>query len=303
MTLRWPDTLPGASMPGFGLSPLDPNLRTDMEIGSQKVRRRTLYRIDRVSAAWIFKDTQMKAFRSFIEGLPVSIAGASDSLAAWTLLNATLSAGVTLGPDTVTAADRLLETATTAAHRASLNLTAAAVDTITILGRATIKAAGRTKARLSLVDRAGVVGSVDIDLTAGTLAGSTGLVSSTIEGRGNGWWRVTITDSSGVGVAVPILRINALDAAGALSYLGDITKGLDICELQARIPTGFDLFVPSDALGNAMGANGGSAWFWMPVAVGGGLTLAETRFTGSYKAVAMSGLRWSVTAEVEVRNA
>jgi hypothetical protein len=129
------------------------------------------------------------------------------------------------------------------------------------------------------------------------------LVSSSIEDRGNGWWRVTITNSSGVGASVPILRIGALDAAGLQSYLGDITKGLDVCEMQARVPTGYDLFVPSDALGNAMGANGGSAWFWMQVAVGGGLTLAETRFTGPYKAVAMSGLRWSVTAEVEVRNA
>lgn len=303
MTLRWPDTLPGASMPGFGLSPLDPNIRTDMEVGQQKVRRRTFYRIDRVSALWIFKDAEMKAFRSFMEGLPVSLAGASDSLAAWTLLSTTLSAGVTMGPDGVTTADRIMETVTLGVHRASVNLPGANVDNISILARATLRAAGRTKARLAIVDRAGLAGTVDIDLTTGILSGANGLLSYSVLDRGNGWWRVTITDNSGVGAAVPIFRILALDATGAFSYTGDITKGLDICEMQARLPTGFDLFVPSDALGNAMGANGGAAWFWMLVPAGGGLTLAETRFTGPYKAVAMSGLRWSVTAEVEVRNA
>lgn len=303
MTLRWPDTLPGASMPGFGLSPLDPNIRTNMEVGQQKVRRRTFYRIDRVSAAWRMKDAEMKAFRAFMEGLPVSIAGESDSLAAYTLSGATRSAGVAIAPDTVVAVDQIMETATTAVHRAQLALAGAATDNISVLCRATIKGVGRTKARFTLVDRASGVAQVDLDMTTGLLSGATGLVSSTVQDRGNGWFRVTIVALTGVGVATPIMRVNVQDAAGTQSYAGDITKGLALCEMQARLPTGYDLFVPADASGNAMGANGGSAWFWMNIAAGGGFTLAETRFTGPYKAVSSSGLNWDVTAEVEVRNA
>lgn len=300
--IRWPDTLPGPSIPSFSLSPVDPSVRTPMEVGAQRVRRRTFSRLDHATMEWRMTDTQFKAFRAWYEGLAVSLSGASDTLAGWTLLSATVNTGAALSPDLV-AVDRLKETTANTQHSASLNLPGAAFDNITLWACATINAAGRTKARVQLVDRAGAANFVDIDLTTGALSNATGLLTYTAQARGNGWWRVTITDNSGTGSAVPILRINALDATGTLSYAGDVTKGLDICELQARIATGYDLFVPAAADGTGLGANGGSAWFFTSIAAGGGLTWAEARFTGPYKAPAQPGLIRIVSAEVEVRNA
>lgn len=52
------------------------------------------------------------------------------------------------------------------------------------------------------------------------------------------------------------------------------------------------------------GANGGQAWFQAPLALGGdGVATYDARFSGPYKATPLAGLRWSVTATLEVRNA
>jgi hypothetical protein len=299
---RWPDTLPYASVPGYDLSPQDQAIRTAMEVGQRRVRRITFADLDNVGFEWRMTDPQFRAFRDWHRDRPVSLAGDSDSLAAWTFNNMTRLAGAAVSPDAITV-DRLMETAATGAHRASLTLTGAATDAITVLCRATVRAAGRTKARLTFVDRASAVQIVNIDLATGVLSGATGLLSTTVQDRGNGWWRVTWTASTGVGAAAPIMRINALDGTGLASYLGDTGMGLDICEMQARRLTGFDLFVPSDAAGKALGASGGSAWTYMPVATGGGLITAEARFTGPYDANAAAGLMWTVKGQMEVRNA
>lgn len=291
-------------MPGFGLSPVDPSIRTNMETGAQKVRRRTVYRLDRVSMQWVMYDTEMAAFRSWYEGLPISIAGDSDSLSTYTLAAMTLSTGGGVGPDGVTQQNRLFETTANATHRGSQLLPAANADNLDVMCRVTLKAlGGRINARLSLEDRAGASRRVDLNMTTGVLSNATSLVSSTVEDRGSGWYRVTIVANTGTGATTPIMRVAALDDSGLASFVGVTTKGLRVCEAQARFPTGFDLFVPSDAAGNALGCDGGSSWFWTYVAVGGGLKQVEARFTGGYKATALPGLRWNVTGDVEVRNA
>lgn len=300
---RWPDTLPQASAPGFGLSPVEQSIRTNMEAGAQRVRRRTLQRLDRMTVEWRFTETEFTAFRAWAESAAYSLVGGSDNLSVWTLTNATLFAAEAISPDAI-AVDRLKETAINSAHRVNNTLTGAALDNSVVVCSATVKGfGGRTKARLAMLDRASTVLSVDIDLTAGVLSSPSGLVSWSARDRGNGWWRVTISANTGVGVATPIMRVIMLDGTGLANYLGDITKGLDVCEVQARISTGYDLFVPTETDGKALGSDGGSAWFYLPVASGGGLTTAEARFTGPYKVSTMSGLRRTVTAEVEVRSA
>lgn len=299
---RWPDTLPGPSTPSFSLTPVDQSRRTDMEVGAQRVRRITKSRLDRVTMEWRMKPTEADAFRNWHEGLAVSLAGASDDIAVWALANTTRSIGAAVSPEGIVV-DRALEAAATAVHRVSYSLTGANTDNLQVQCRATIKAAGRTNVRLFLLDRAGTAASVDIDLTTGALSNLTGLTSCTVQDRGNGWWRVTWVASTGTGASVPIMRFGLMQPAGTVSYLGDITKGIDICEVQARIVTGYDLFVPSDANGLALGADGGAAWFWTYISVGGGLSLVEARFTGPYKAAATPGLNRIITAELEVRNA
>lgn len=299
---RWPDTLPGPSTADYGLSPIDPSVRTAMEVGAQRTRRRTLARMDRVKLQWRLSPQEYAVFRSWYEALAVSLTGASDDLVAWTLFNATRSAGVAISPEDILV-DRVLETTATGTHRASINVTGANIDSVTLISRATIKAAGRSKARLALIDRASVSNSVDINLTTGVLSGASGLIAQTVSNRGNGWWRVTITASTGIGAAVPIMRINAADDAGAVNYTGDIAKGLDICEVQGRLLSGYDLFTPSDVNGKALGADGGSAWFYTLVPTEGGLIMAEARFAGPFSEAIEPGLIRIVSAELEVRHA
>jgi hypothetical protein len=298
---RWPDTLPQASAPGFGLSPVDQAIRTNMEVGAQRVRRRTLARLDRMTCEWRMTEVQFTAFRAWAESADYSLCGASDDLSGWNLTNTTRSAGVALSPDGI-AVDRILETVASGVHRIGDTLTGAAIDDTVVVCSATIKGVDRTEARVALVDRASTTLSVDIDLTTGVLSGPSGLLSYSASDRGGGWWRVIITANTGTGAASPIMRVSA-KAGGLINYAGDIAKGLDICEVQARLMTGYDLFLPTDANGKALGSDGGSAWFYMPIASGGGLLTAEARFTGPYKVSTLPALRRVVTAEVEVRNA
>lgn len=300
---RWPDTLPGPSAPGFGLSPVDPSVRTPMEVGAQRTRRRTLSRLDRVTMEWRFKDTEMAAFRSWYDSLQYSLLGSSDDLSIWnTLTNVTKSTGGGISPDGL-AIDRILETATTAVHRLTRSDVDFALDGANLMFSATIKTVGRTLGRLDITDRNGVSLYSEFDLAAGTLGAQSGLISRAIKDRGNGWYRVTISANIGVGVSTPSVIVRLRDGTGALSYLGDSTKGFDVCETQVRFSTGNDLFLPTDTDGTVLGAAGGSAWFFTNIATGGGLVNAEARFTGPYKAVAKAALNWIVTGEVEVRNA
>ena len=121
---RWPDVLPTPSMPGFGLSPVDPALRTDMEVGAQRVRRITFARNDLVDMAWVMDDAEFAAFRAWWNDEAWSIAGDSESLAAWSFFSASRVAGAVLSPDGALV-DNLIETATTAGHVIQRSLPAA----------------------------------------------------------------------------------------------------------------------------------------------------------------------------------
>lgn len=75
----WPTTLPVPLLAGYGFSPIDQTIRTDMETGSARVRRRTTARLDRASASWLFDQAQMDAFRTFFDDAAAGLAGG----AAW----------------------------------------------------------------------------------------------------------------------------------------------------------------------------------------------------------------------------
>lgn len=114
---RWPDTLPGPSTPDYGLTPVDPSVRTSMEVGSPRVRRRTEARLDRVRMQWRFSPQEYAVFRAWYEGYAVSLLGASDDLSIWSLAqNVTRSTGAVLSPEGLTA-DRIFETTATGVHR------------------------------------------------------------------------------------------------------------------------------------------------------------------------------------------
>lgn len=63
----WPTTLPNPSAAGYSLSPVDQVVRTEMEGGNIRVRRRSAARNDRVAVTWFFTSSQMAAFRSWFD--------------------------------------------------------------------------------------------------------------------------------------------------------------------------------------------------------------------------------------------
>lgn len=298
---RWPDVLPTPSMPGFGLSPIDPVMRTDMEGGYKRNRRTSFARQDVVDMAWVFSDTEMAAFRAWWNDEAWSLAGDSESLAGWGVVGATRVIGGATSPDGEIV-DQVIETVATSGHYVERTLPGATAAG-TVLLRATLKSAGRQFARMTFFDRAGGFGYTNIDLTAGTFGAQAGLQSRLIESRGDGWWRVTLTAAVSTGGVTPSLRMQALSPTQLTSYAGDGVSGIAVAEIGARMVTGYDLHLRTDAAGNALGAAGGAGWVVVPIAVGGGFKSVEARFNGPFKAQAGAGLNWDVSAQMEVRNA
>jgi hypothetical protein len=298
---KWPDVLPTPSYPGFSLSPVEQSLRTDMEVGAQRVRRITRARNDKFELVWTMTDTEFCAWRAWWADDAWSLAGDSDSLAGWTLVGITRVADAALSPD-LALVDRLTEDTATSGHYTQRNLASVTAGG-TVLIRATLKPGGRDNARISYTGWDNVQAYQDINLTTAALGASSGVLSSEVESRGDGWVRVTMTAAAGTGATTPSMRLQSLNASLASTYTGDGASTLSICEVGARMVTGYDLHLRTDSDGNALGAAGGSAWVEMPVAVGGGMVTAEARFTGMFKAQALAGLNWQITAQAEVRNA
>jgi hypothetical protein len=63
----WPSTLPRPTY-GMGIDPNDKTARTDMEVGSPRVRRRSKARNETANVGWEFTDAQMGAFRTWFAG-------------------------------------------------------------------------------------------------------------------------------------------------------------------------------------------------------------------------------------------
>lgn len=83
----WPSSLPKPMINGYALNPVDQTIRTEMDVGASRVRRRTTARNDKVSVTWMMVDAQLAAFRTWLEDGATGAAGG----AAW--FNITLPIG------------------------------------------------------------------------------------------------------------------------------------------------------------------------------------------------------------------
>ena len=63
----WPTTLPNPLIPGHAVDMVDPVLRTEMEVGSSRKRRRTFARNDHLTLGWIMSATQVAIFRDWFD--------------------------------------------------------------------------------------------------------------------------------------------------------------------------------------------------------------------------------------------
>ena len=301
MARIWPDILSTPSHPGFGLTPVDTAVRTDMESGSAKVRRTSFSRRDLVDLSYLLTEPEFTHFRAWWDDAFWSLSGDSDSLVPFTLSNATLTPDAIVGPLNVLA-DQLIESAVNTTHFTQLTLGAEVVAGGTVLCRATLKS-GTRFGRVQFTARDGTLCHATVDLSTGALVGSSNVLTATVVDRGGGWWRVTITAAVGSGATSPKWRAQIMQSASVATYLGDGVSAIGVCEQQMRTVTGYDDFLRTDAAGYIQGAAAGTAWVQMPLAVGGGFKYLESRFKGPFKGTAGEGLEWAVTAQVEVRNA
>ena len=65
MAISWPSTLPLPSIQGYGLHPGEAILRTEMEVGPARQRRRYTQVPSRISARWVFRREQFALFEAW----------------------------------------------------------------------------------------------------------------------------------------------------------------------------------------------------------------------------------------------
>lgn len=83
----FPGTLPVPLLDGYALNPIDQTIRTDMEVGAARARRRTAARQDKLQASWKFTDAQMDTFRTWFDNASECAGGA-----AWFTINLAVGA-------------------------------------------------------------------------------------------------------------------------------------------------------------------------------------------------------------------
>lgn len=65
MNITWPNTLPLPSVEGYGLTPQEAVLRTDMESGPARQRRRFRQTPTRITVRWLFSEFEFALFEAW----------------------------------------------------------------------------------------------------------------------------------------------------------------------------------------------------------------------------------------------
>jgi len=187
--------------------------------------------------------------------------------------------GCTVTANTVGTLDKIVEDATTGAHRLTGPGITASAGMATVASFR-VKPAERTKCRITFSNTTPWAGDVapiaDYDLVAGTVTSATG-GTATITALGDGTFRITfaVVNDSGGSIAI---RLVLLDASGAGSYTGDNVSGLHAGEAQWELGTAFtryqsiDTATVYDAAGFPLYLRFDSGGMWLNFTAGGAFT-------------------------------
>lgn len=63
----WPTTLPAPQSTGYQVAPADQTVRSEMEVGLARSRRRTSARNDQIQVSWVLTDAQFATFRAWFD--------------------------------------------------------------------------------------------------------------------------------------------------------------------------------------------------------------------------------------------
>ena len=169
--------------------------------------------------------------------------------AAWTKTNATITANATTSPDGTTNADTLVENTALGTHdvRRIISASASTAYTQSIF----LKANGRTKGQLQMFGNSGGT-TVVFDLAAATATasgayGGWSSASATITNYGNGWYRITSTAATNVGLTAFNAAYFMADASGSGAYTGDGVSGMHFYGAQIEAEAFATSYIPTVA--------------------------------------------------------
>lgn len=272
----WPSILPSPLVAGYALNPADQTLRTDMESGAARVRRRSRARLDMLDVSWKFTDAQMAIFREWFDnsGTAEAAGTAQDGSA---LHSGTAQAGAASSITLAAAAS-----ATTDYYK---------LATVTITG-GTGSGQARTITAYNGTTKVATVSSAwttppDATSTYTISAGTAGIVlaadaSATVDYYKN--CTIHLTGGTGSGQT---RTVNA--------YNGNI-KLATVDTVWSAQPDATSVYEISG------GADGGAAWFTANLTTGdGGIVSNDARFNGAWKSSLLPGLNHQVTAKLESR--
>jgi hypothetical protein len=151
--------------------------------------------------------------------------------AAWTKTRATITADAVAAPDGSITADKLVEDTTAAnSHQCFRSFTTVNATTYSV--SCYVKAAGRTEVSVQLSSGAGAFAAnavVIVNLTNGSIVSGSGTVSD----AGNGWYRISVVNTS---IAVqPADLILRPAVSGNVNYNGDGVSGVYLWGAQLEV--------------------------------------------------------------------
>lgn len=73
----YPSTLPAPLSESYQINPIDQVIRTEMDGGYTRARRRTTARVDKISVSFVYTSSQMDSFRDWFEDSTGADGGAS----------------------------------------------------------------------------------------------------------------------------------------------------------------------------------------------------------------------------------
>ena len=167
----------------------------------------------------------------------------------WTKANASITANAVVAPDGNLTADSLVEnTAATGHNISSTAFTSGLTSAISYTFSVYVKPAGRSWAILEMGGALGG-GYGWFDLSTGTLGTQTQLSgTSTITAVGNGWYRISITDTStSTGSAATKCNVYATTGNNVISYTGDGFSGISVWGAQLEAGAFATSYIPTVA--------------------------------------------------------
>ena len=163
-----------------------------------------------------------------VEEARTNLALRSEELdnASWSKTGSSVSANSTTGPDNSSTADKIVEDTSTGGHVIIQSVSALA-DSTTYTASIFCKAAERSWVALTIVDKAGGLNRVWVNLLTGAQGTTNGTVSrSSVVAYLNGWYLLSVSASTATGVGTPQVRLSMGSADNTASYTGNGTSGL-----------------------------------------------------------------------------